>query len=83
MAVDSDYAVLAQQIQQLAAQLGSLSSEVESRRASELANEGAPDSSYWVSYLSVQLGLVGPAVHHLEDTTSRVLESRRGDRVFR
>lgn len=82
MAIDSDYQILAQSLKQLVEQLARLSAEVEDRRAAELAADGDPNSSYWVNYLSVQLGMVRPALEHLEETTSRVLTSPRGVRVF-
>lgn len=82
MAINSDYQILAQALKQLAEQLASLSSEVEDRRAAELANGGGANSSYWVNYLSVQLGMVRPALDQLEETTARVLKSPRDVRVF-
>lgn len=82
MAVDSDYQILAGSLKQLADQLGALSGEVEARRATEKAEGGEANSKYWVNFLSVQLGLVRPALDELEETASKVLGSSRGVRVF-
>ena len=82
MAVESDFEIVAHALTDVAERLVSLTTEVESRRASERESNAAANSTYWLNYLSVQLGMVTKALEQFEETTSRVLISPGGQRVF-
>ena len=82
MAVDGDFEIVAHALTDVAERLVSLTAEVERRRASERESDVAANNTYWLNYLSVQLGMVTTALGQLEETTNRVLTSPSGQRVF-
>jgi hypothetical protein len=83
VAVENDYNLLVQNLNELAKTISSLRDEVESRRLREAQEHRQPNETNWVNQIGFDLRTVDHIFNGLQAGVKEVLGSKPGVAVFR